>query len=169
MMTVRRSLLPLAFPPLVCGVYAVALLARRVLPSLDGAAPVAVALTADLAVVVPGLFYFLVARLRRWPWISVVLVALLSLAAAGAIVLRDHQGFLASLRLLAVPVELAALAWIAARAAAGVRCFRRERKEASTFDALRAIRSAARSVVGQRFAAEILAFELAVLYYGLAA
>ena len=168
MTTIHRSVLPFTFPPLVCGIYAVALLARQVLPSLDGAAPVAVALTADLAVVVPGLFYFLVVRPRRWPWVSVVPVFLVSLAVAGAMVPREHQQFLASLRLLAVPVELAVLAWIAARAAAGVRCFRRESRGGSVFDALAAMRAAARSVVRQHVAAEILAFELAVLYYGLA-
>ena len=71
--------LPLVFVLTAGTVYAAALAVAAALPRVDAAAVVAAALTADLAVGVPLLYWLLLVRGRGWPQLSVVPVFLASL------------------------------------------------------------------------------------------
>ena len=160
---------PGLFALLAGTLYLTAFWASRQLAGLDrGGEVVARALTVDLALIVPLLYGLVLVRGRGWPAISLVPVFLLSLAGAAAIVPRDHRGWVEGLEWLAAPAELLALGWIGWKARQAVRGVRRERALSDDGDMLEAIRSAARTILPSGRAAEIVASEVAVLYYALA-
>lgn len=164
----RQDLRTPAFLLLALGVYVFAWSVRPLLPVLDGGARVSVGLTLDLTLVVPGLFFALVARPRRWSPASVAPLVVLGLVAAHLAVPAEHRASQELVRGLPMVLELALLAWIGSRTLAALRRLRAERGTGA-LDARRTIREVARAVVGRNAAAEVLAFELAVLYYGLVA
>lgn len=160
----RRNAALIGFLALLAGVYVVALAIAGQLEQLGprGTA-VAVGLTVDLAVVVPGAFYLLVVRPRRLPILWLVPVVVLSALAASRILPPGDRQALRVLEILAGPLELGLLAWIGWRTA---RAVRRARGDAAA-DPYEVLRRVARDVTGSDRLAAVLASEIAVLRYGL--
>ncbi|MEM8998308.1 MAG: hypothetical protein AAGF23_26225, partial [Acidobacteriota bacterium] len=134
------------------------------LPSLAGsdAALVAWGLTFDLVIVVPSLYYFLVVRAGA-PAISVVPVTLLSLAAAGALIPRDHHQAVDALELAVIPLEVGLvgfLLWQVRRMALAAR---------GASDVPAELSALTRKLLGPGRASEMIASEAAVFYFALAA
>ncbi len=159
----QNRLAPLLFLSSAGAVYAAALAVAHVLPTLDRAGAVAFGLTIDLVAVVPLLFYWLVVRRRGWPLVSVVPVLVLSVLAARQILPLDHQQALRLIELLAVPAEIGLLGWIALRAARALRSARR----GGPTDPVDRLRHAAFDLARHDRVADILATEIALLYYAL--
>lgn len=155
---------PLGFLAAAAAVYAVALAAAAALPRVEDAGGVAAALTVDLALGVPLLYWLLLVRGRGWPRFSVVPVFLASLAGAAAVLPDDHQGALAALEWLAAPAELLLVGYLLIRALASAR---RLRAAGAGGDVFEGLREGAREVLGSRAVAEVLAFEVAILHYAL--
>jgi len=151
------------FAGVAAAVYAAAFAIARLLPILQRPDAVAAGMTIDMVVVVPLAFYLLVVRRRGWPVVTIAPVVVLGAVAAARVLPVDHQRPLRLLELLAVPLEIGAIGWIAWRAAGALRAARRDRAA----DPLELLRRAALDVVGQEWAAGILATESAVVYYGL--
>ncbi len=148
----------------------VGVLSWMVLASLEGHAAadlLAGALTVDLVVVLPALYFALVVRPRRWPWITVLPFILLCAYGTSWLLPQDHQTPLRNLRHLVAPLELSLLALIGWKAMRVVRHFRECPNMGST-DFPERLRRAAVDVVGVPRVAEILASEISLLYYGLA-
>jgi hypothetical protein len=123
---------------------------------------VAGALALDFTLVFPALVSIPLVRARRVPWLVVFPAFAVGYAAAMATIPEQHQGSLALMRLLVVPAELllvgylvvvARRAYLAARGGDG--------------DFATRFRSAARRALRSRVPADILATEVALLYYAL--
>ena len=155
---------PLTFVGLAVLVYAAAVAVASTLPGLDRAAVVAAALTLDLAVVVPAAYWLLLVRGRGWPRFSVVPVFLASLFAASLVLPEGHHGTLGLLEWVAVPAELALVAFLLSRALRATRGLRGGESQGDPFDRLRA---SAREVLEAPVVAELLAYEVGLLYYAL--
>jgi hypothetical protein len=154
---------PLAFLLAAGGVYAAALAVAAALPRIGDAGVVAAALTADLALVVPALYWLILVRGRGWPKFSVAPVFLASLAGAAAVLPDDHEGALGAFELLAVPAELALIAYLLTRAVGTARRLR----AAGGGDLFERLRERAREVLVAPAVAEVVAFEIAILFYAL--
>ncbi len=140
-------------------------LSRYVLPGVEGETEqrvVASALTLDLTVVVPGLVYFLLVRARRVRWLAVVPVVVAGFAAAALTIPAEHQGLLGVMRLAAIPAELLVVGYLVVLARRAWREGPRGEGDFAT-----RLRAAARGALPIRVAADILATEVAVMYYAL--
>lgn len=147
----------------------VGILSWIVLTSLEGHAAadlLAGALTVDLVIILPVLYFALIVRPRRWPWITVIPFTLLCAYGTAWLLPLDHQVPLKSLHLLAAPIELGLLALIGWKASRMVRRFREGSRMGSS-DFPERLRRAAVDIVGAPRVAEILASEISILYYGL--
>ena len=154
-MTRRAHLHLLAFALLGTGIYAAEVaIVRMQWPRTD---LIAVGVMLDLIVVVPLAYWFLAVRRGGWPRLSVVPVVLLGILGA-ALLLPQDRGLL---RVLAIPYEIGLVTWIA------VRTRRAQRRNPGDGDTLERMRSVARDVLPSRRAAEVIAFEMAVVYYAL--
>jgi hypothetical protein len=149
---------------LVTGVYVAGLAVVSHLSRMEsGAGIVAVALTVDLVVVVPLAYYLLVLRRGRAPIVTLVPVLVLSALAASRVLPADQQWALRMFEMLAVPLELGLVGWIAWRAA---RAIREARRDASA-DPIQQLRRAAFEVTGNDRIAALFASEIAVFSYAL--
>ena len=157
MLTWNRSAPLLLFAAAAIGIYGIALYVRAILPSLERPDIMAAAITLDLVLVVPALWYVLVVRRFRLPWFSVVPVFIVSLLLAARIVPANHHATLSVLELAAIPLELGLLGFIAWKAVGTVRRLR-ERPRTTGSDTLTALREAAESVVPNRHAAHAAAY-----------
>ena len=122
------------------------------------------ALTVDLIVTVPLAYWFLAVRGAGWPRLSVLPVFVLSVVAARLVPGLEAGRLLPWLEWVAIPAELILLTIVARRAIAMSRVL--ARGEGS--DALESLRRAALELVEVERAAEIIAYEAAVLWYALA-
>ncbi|MGH7566885.1 MAG: hypothetical protein ACREK2_08655 [Gemmatimonadota bacterium] len=122
------------------------------------------ALTLDLVVTVPLAYWFLAVRGAGWPRLSVLPVFVLSVVTTRLVPGLDAGRLLHWLEWVAIPAELFLLTIVARRAVAMSRAMRRS--EGS--DALESLRGAALELVEMERAAEIIAYEAAVLWYALA-
>lgn len=165
-MTATKRVAPLLlFAVFTSGVYAVALHLSGILPTLDRAGAVAAGVTLDLAVLVPAVWYLLVARRLGWSWLTVVPVVAAGMIAASRIVPADHHATLGVLEIAIVPLELALLGYVAWRA---VRAFRRAGAAAGgAGDPFSLIRASARGLVPNGRLADAVADEISVFYGGL--
>jgi len=154
---------PATFLAAVAAIYAVSISIAGMLPRFRDADLVASAVTCDLVLVIPALYYLLLVRGRGWHGIGVVPVFLISLVAAARIVPADHQRLLAGFEWLAIPLELIVVGWIGRRAVASLR----RARATGGGDAFEAIRHAASDVLGSARLGEILAQEIATLYFAL--
>lgn len=160
-----RRLAPIAFVGSAAAVYAIS---RHVGRIADGAADPGVlelAATLDLTLFVPLLYYVLLARPRRWPALTVVPVFLASLALAGVVLPPHRHGTLEVVRYLALPAELLLLGAVVVGARRARHAFRTSERSGQGF--LERARVAAREALGSERAAEVVAFEVAVLRYAL--
>lgn len=155
----RRRRLPVAgFVLLAAAVYAaeVLLVGPRLLP--DRPELGAGAITIDLVVGVPLLFYLLVVRAARAPAVTLVPVFLGSLFGASLALPEEHQRYLDLAGRLVVPLELLLLGWVAVRIHRGSSAPVEGR--GGPFERLRAT---LRQVLPSRIAADAVAHEAALL------
>jgi hypothetical protein len=155
----------LFFFVLAAGVSATALVLSGMLSTLERPSAVATAITLDLTVLVPLAYYFLVVRARGWPPVALAPIVVLSLVIAAAILPSEYHGTLRIVEALAVPVEVFLLGWIAWQAAGALRQIR----EDAAADPVEALHQSARKLLRMDRVADVLASELAVLYYSLGA
>ena len=159
--TTRRLHHPTVFLLSTVVVYAVSVAIVRSLEAIDNAPVVAAAVTADLVLVVPLLYYGLLVRGRGWPVLSCIPVFLLSLMGAAWIVPEERHEALKVAEMLAIPLELAVLGLLV-RQGAKIVGATREQGQGDLFGRLRA---SAMEATGHRRVADILAFEAAILHY----
>lgn len=147
----------------VC-VYAVALGVAGRLPTLGQANAVALGATVDMVVVIPLAFYYLFVRSRALPALTLAPVFVLSVLAASLVLPAGHRQSLRFAEVLAVPIELGLLGWIAWRSARAMRVARRD----GASDLLERLQRAAFELTRNDWAAAVLALELGVFYYAFA-
>jgi len=155
---------PATFAGAAAAIYAASISIASMVPRFRDADLLASAITCDLVLVVPALYYLLLVRGRGWHAIGLVPVFLVSLVAAARIVPADHQRLLSGLEWLALPLELVVVGWIGRRAVVSLRHARGRNRG----DAFTAIRQAAGDIVGSARLGDILAQEIATLYFALA-
>ena len=167
MHAVRRLGSPVIFLIVAASVYAAAFYVRSILATVDSPEVLAGALVVDLVILVPAAYYFLVVRRFGLPVISVAGVFVLSLIAANQIIPSEHQRILTPLEIIAGVAEVSILSFIVWKAVYGVRRFRAAAAEQHDEDAFNSIRNAARQAVDSERVADMLAYEIAIVYYGL--
>lgn len=161
-MTVQRIARPR--PTLALFAFAVLLTTLAVVQAIQaGTHPrlLADALTLDLIVTVPLVYWFLAVRRAGWPRLSVVPVFVLSVAGTRLVPGLEAGRLLHGLEWVAIPAELLLLTIVARRAFAMSRALR----VSQGGDALESLRRAAIELVEIERAAEIIAYEAAVLWY----
>lgn len=122
------------------------------------------ALTLDLLLCVPLTYWFLAVRGSGWPRVTVVPVFVLSVAATRLVPALEAGRLLPWLEWVAIPAELLLLTIVARRAIAMSRALARDEGA----DALESLRRAALELVEAPRAAEVIAYEAAVLWYAVA-
>ncbi len=140
-------------------VYVVGIIAQTPKPDV-----LAAALTFDLVVLVPLLFYGLVVRWQGWSWITVVPVFVGSMLVAHQLIPADHQAALHLLGYLAAPIELLVLGVLGHRA---YRIAQQLRTRSANADLLEAMMAGVREVIPVPWAANVVAYELSVFAYAL--
>lgn len=153
-----------AFVLLLAAIYAAELLVvgPRLLPTRPQLG--AGAITFDLVVAVPALFYLLVVRTTRLPEVTVVPVFLGSLFGASLVLPEEHRRYLDLLGRLVVPAELLLLGYVGLRIRRGGSAPAAERG-----DPLDRLRAKLRRVLPSPLAADAVAHEAALLGYALLA
>lgn len=160
----HRQAWPLTFLFLVTAVYATAIVVAGQLSHVEQrSSAVAIALTFDLVIVVPLAFYVLVVRPRALPIVTLAPIVLLSVLGASRVLPADQQQTLNVLQVLAAPLELGLIGWIAWRAARALRHARRD----TTGDPLEFLRKAAFELTKNQRAAAVFATEIAVFLYAI--
>ncbi len=160
-MVVKQRTFPLEFAMLATAIYLCGIYVARLVPGADAPRLLAFGITADLAILVPLLYYWLAVRRRGWPAFSVVPIFVLSLFGASRIVPAEHHQLLEGLKHSLVVLELGIfgfVAWTLRRALAQGR---------NLGDRLEGFRSVLTTLMPPRPAAAA-AYELATLTYALA-
>lgn len=160
-----NRLAPTVFVALVAIVYALALLIRFELITTQRPDLLATAITLDLTLFLPLMFYVLVVRQRGWHATSTIPVIILSTIAAGFVLPANRQHALDVIHLLLVPLELIVLSVVAWKGHQTYRHLKRIRA-AGPVDAYAALQVAVKSFTNQPLVQKLLAFELSVIYYG---
>lgn len=154
----RRGLL---FATITATIYASALLVVSRMPAVESPERLAIAVLIDLVIVVPALYWLLFLRGTGRPF-GLALVFLLSLAGAALVLPPEYRGLVPRARLLAFPAELAItlyVVWLARRLYGD---------HDPGADVLERLRHALRGVAPARVA-DVIAYEIGVLYYALLA
>ena len=125
---------------------------------------VADALTLDLVVTVPFVYWFLAVRGAGWPRLSVLPVFVLCVVIARLVPGLETGRLLPRIEWIAIPAELLLVTVLARRTVAMSRALRRS----AGGDALESLRRAAFEMVRAERAAEVIAYEAAVLWYAVA-
>lgn len=166
MLALRHPRRPVAgFALLAACVYATAL--AIVSSPLLAEAPrvLSAAITIDLLLTVPLLYWFLVVRRARVPALTLLPVLLASVAAAYVILPEGHEGWLGLATFTLLPaVELAVMGIAAVRARTLVRRMRATPRGADPFDAFR---DALGEMVGSRAVAHAVVSEVMLVWYAL--
>ena len=163
--SLRARVSTLAFGLCLAVIYAVAVTIVSRLGHLDDPDLMAGALTLDLTLLVPVLYYFLMVRPRRWPVITVVPVFLVSVLIAGKLIPESRQHVLDVVRYAVGVAEIVLIGFIAHKTWQLRRGYR-ERAAAGS-GVYESLRESARSVLGP-VGGGALAYEIAVLYYAVA-
>lgn len=122
-----------------------------------------IAATIDLTLLVPALFWFVVARPAKWSFISTVPVFIASLAGAALLLPGGREGALNAIEMLAAPLELALIVVVIRRVRRAMKASRLR----GAGDVEDTIRATVRELVPWPRAAGILAFEICVLWFAL--
>lgn len=151
----------LLFAGLAIGIYAVALAIVRTVPALDDPELLSAAVTLDLVALVPAIYYLLLVRSRIAPAVSLLPVILLSFAVASRVIPEQHQTLLHVLSGVLPLAELALGGWV------GLRIWRLTRSLGAEggVDVHSRLQQQLRQLLGSRFVAELLAYELSIVYY----
>ncbi|MDB4949874.1 MAG: hypothetical protein JWM27_2523 [Gemmatimonadetes bacterium] len=162
MHVIRRTGSVLPFALLATAVYvAEVLTVRMALPRSSSPGLMAAAVAFDLAVVLPAAFWFTFLRGRAPAW-RIMPVLLLSLLGAAAVLPAAYRGVVPVLRFAAAPAELALVAMVVLRAR---RAFREAPEPGA--DAGERIRRASLAALPFPRVAELVAYEMALIYYAL--
>jgi hypothetical protein len=162
---IRSNASVLAFGLSLAAIYAAALAIVSRLGQLENPALIAGALTLDLTVLVPLLYYLLLVRWRGWPAITVLPVFLGSVLVAGWVIPATQHHVLDLVSYAAAVAELALAAVIIFKA---VQLGRRYREQAAIgMDVYEGLRVSAQAVLGT-IAGAVVAYECAVFYYAFA-
>lgn len=162
MVHARRAYLPLiTFTFVVLGIYAADLSIARMRMSLERPDLVTFGVLIDLVVVVPVAWYLLAVRWGGWRTLSLAPVVLASIAGAALAMPQDRALLGQFLKTLAIPYEIGLVTWIA------LRVWKSSRRSRTTDDMAERLQEVAREVFPARRVADMLAFEIAVLYYSL--
>ncbi len=127
------------------------------------------AATWDLTVGASLLCWWMLGRDFHWSGWSLVPLFFASLALAGVALPGDHRGALRAAHLAAAPLELLTLAFLVRKVRIGRRSFRGEAGRAGGWDAQAALQRASAEALGTGRFAEVMAYEMSVLYYALGA
>ena len=122
------------------------------------------AVTFDLTLTIPFLFYLFVGRRQKSAAFLIAPLFVACLALAAAVVPRDQHFFLRTLEFLAAPAELFVIGFLIVR----VRRALREAEAPTGGDGFERARAAAVAIIGNRLAAEVLVGEVAVWYFAVA-
>lgn len=162
--TGRAGLHAAVFVLAAAAVYAAQLLvvAPRLLPVRPGLG--AGAITLDLVVGVPALFYLLLVRTGRAPAVALVPAFLASLLGASLVLPPEHRRWLELAGRLAAPAELVLLGYVGLRIRRGMSA-----PVAGRGDLPDRLRATLRQVLPSPLAADALAHEAALLGYALLA
>ena len=152
------------FAAVALGVYLTATVLGAELATLPHADRIALGITLDLALVVPAAYYWLVVRPRGWPVAGVLPIVIAGVVAAGLVIPAMHHDVVRAAERLLLPAEAMVVGWIAWRATRAARAA----GAAHDADPLTTLQAGAAAVIPGR-AAAVIASELGVLYYGLAA
>ncbi len=164
MTTLKQHLPLLGFGLALTGIYLAAVFVAAEIPRLEQPGLLAAALTLDLTVMVPLLYYLLLARGKGWPLISMAPVFLLSLATASFIVPATHQDLLDLLKYLVAPAEVLLLGYLGLTVA---RTARRFRDHAASDDVIERLRESLYNMLKARLAADMITSEIGLFYYAL--
>jgi hypothetical protein len=149
------------FAAVVAAIYSIEFLAASRMMRLSRPGIVAGAILFDLAVFVPGLYYLFFLRARK-SLVGLTPVFLLSLAGAAAVLPTGYHGLIGLVRVLAIPAELTLIGLVALR----VRRFWREAAlGGEAVDVIDTLTNACAEVIGKSRLAEMLGYEVSVLYY----
>jgi membrane protein YdbS with pleckstrin-like domain len=159
----RRSLYPAAFLLALITVYAAELVAVSAFGRVAHPDLLALGITLDLVVVVPGLVYFLLVRGLKWSPLVLIPAFVASVAAAGRILPANRQQALHAFEWLAIPLELIVVGLIVVKA----RQVAQRMRAAGPADPgtlFERMREAAREVLGANLLSDALAFEIAICH-----
>lgn len=122
------------------------------------------AIALDIAVVIPAAYWATIVRRRLASARTLIPVIALSILAASALLPTTSTGVLVWARYLLSPAEIGLAAYVVWK----VRAVRLLRGASSTDDPLTSIYAATYEIVGNAFAARLIASELAMLFYAVA-
>ncbi len=128
-----------------------------------------VAATIDLTVGASLIAWWMLGRDFEWSYWALVPLYFASLALAGAALPAGHRGALRIAHLAAAPLELLTFAFLVGKVRVGRRTFRADPTETGSWDAQAALQHATAEALGPGRFAEVLAYEMSVLYYALGA
>jgi hypothetical protein len=154
-----------AFALLAAAVYATALWIAASPLLAEAPRVVAGAVTFDLLVTVPLLYWFLVVRRTRMPALTVVPLIAIGAMAAYLILPERYHGWLALAALIAPAAAETVVLGIAIVRTRGL--IRRMRSAPRTADPFDALRDALAQTVGSRIVAHAIASEIALVWYAL--
>ena len=156
---------PLFFLTLTGIVYSAALYIQFILPSIQEKDLIARALTIDLMIVVPFIYWLFMVRKQGWPWITLVPVLFMSFYVASFILPEENRQLLDLFPYLLVPLEFFIVGYIGTKTYRAVRLFRKSSGRET--DMLEKIGEVSRSVIDVPMAADIFAYEISLFYYAL--
>ncbi len=163
MTTLKQHLPLLGFGLALTVIYLAAVFIAAEVPRFEQPDLLAAALTLDLTVLVPLLYYGLMVRRKGWPLISVAPVFLLSLAAASFIVPAQHQGLLDILKYLVAPAELLLLGYLGLTVVRAAQRF----QDHTANDVIERLRESLYDVLKARLAVDLITSEIGLFYYAL--
>jgi len=143
-------------------IYAVAVAIVSRLGQIENPDVIAGALTLDLTLLVPLLYYLLLVRLRGWPVVTVLPVFLISVLAAGWLIPETQHRVLDLVYYAAALAELALIMVIAYKALQLRKAYRE--RAAAGLDVYESLRESACAVLGP-LAGGALAYEATLGYY----
>ena len=143
-------------------IYAVAVAIVSRLGQMENPDAIAGALTLDLTLLVPLLYYLLLVRLRGWPVVTVLPVFVLSVLAAGWLIPDSRHRVLDLVSYAAALAELGLIAFIAYKALQLREAYRE--RAAAGLDVYESLRESATAILGS-LAGGALAYEATLGYY----
>jgi hypothetical protein len=153
----------LLFLGFIAFVYTVAWLVVGRLPAMESASVVAAALTCDLVILVPFVYYMMFVRRGGHSILRVVPVVVISVVMASLVLPSSHQDALHFLEKIVAPIEIGLLGWVFWRAFKALRSVR----DLAGFDPVEQFHQAAFDLLGNQRAAGVFTTEISVFYFAL--
>jgi hypothetical protein len=161
----------LALAAFAAAVYAAALVIVRTAAFDASPDLLGTALAADLVVVVPGVYWWLLVRRGAASWRSLLAVVALSVLGARLVLPVEHRSFVGLVRYATAPLELALMGYGVWRARRALRAARAagHSDDAAASDVAELLEQGFVAALGDRAAARVAAAEAATLYFALLA